>query len=75
MEIKSTEEILSSHLHPLMFSKDDWTYIKDAMRSYTEQFIDLAADKAKSEKRGNLCAMCDCYINKNSILKLKELIK
>jgi len=85
MEIKTAEEILAKHkkevfLIPKNERVKDMTIIR-AMKEYTTQFIDLAAEVATVEEHyPNVYSERPVYainhiVDKESILKIKELIK
>jgi hypothetical protein len=73
-DIKTAEEILKGkgiaqatkhHSYEYLFSK-----INDAMIEYAKQFIDLAAEEAYVGINNNMP-----FVDKDSILNIKELIK
>lgn len=76
MEIKSADEILKKHIGETMSQKGVW----DAMKEYAEQFINLAAEKVKTKTSKTMWqGMSDFVeiteVDKESILKIKQLIK
>lgn len=72
IKIKTAEEIL----FPYLLGKDDVKFksAEKAMKEYAKQFIDLAAEKAYI---GPLGVPIDSRlkVDKESILKIKQLIK
>lgn len=76
MEIKSADEILKKHIGETMSQKG----ILDAMKEYAEQFINLAVEKVKTKTSKTMWqGMSDFVeiteVDKESILKIKQLIK
>lgn len=77
MKIKSAEELLDEHqIHldrSLYNSQDIEIPVVELMKEYAKQFIDLAI--AKSELEDNVQYFGECCLDKESILKVKQLIK
>lgn len=77
--IKTAEEILNNdYYNDLMRSSFDIgdhnrNLIKEAMKEYASQFIDLAAEKATIRDIPGVGNLKEVY--KESILKVKQLIK
>lgn len=68
--IKTADEILKKHIGETMSQKG----VFDAMKEYAEQFIDLAAEEAKADIFYHALGE-DYFVDKDSILKVKQLIK
>lgn len=83
INIKTAEELINKWYRPLN-KLGDMTSIQltEAMKEYASQFIDLAAEKATTmddpnSYTGNTGSEypADVIVNKQSILKIKKLIK
>jgi hypothetical protein len=71
-QIRTADEMLNEyHLINLLNDDDDKATVILAMQEYAKQFIDLAADEAEIMvvKHGTV------LVSKESILKIKDLIK
>lgn len=80
MKIKTAEELLKEKFwngEYMEIHSGDWSDIIDIMQDYAEQFIDISAEEAALERlpKYDVREPNEYQVDKESILKIKELIK